>query len=125
VDASTGRRPAVRRAGRGRTVPGWRRRCPSRACRSAAATSRTRSALDEAELHLVARVVADGGIGRWRATADERFRTAASTFAQHGRLSRHVAAGLVVALADQPTRDRCWQVVESRIDVYWPAFWLT
>ena len=88
-----------------------------------AATSRTRRALDEAELQFVARVVADGGIGPWRTAADQRFRTALTTFARHGRLSRRVAAGLVVALADQPTRDRCWRVVESRNDAEWPAFW--
>jgi hypothetical protein len=29
-----------------------------------------------------------------------------------------------VALADQPTRDRCWQMVEWRTDADWPAFWL-
>ena len=87
-------------------------------------TSRTRRALDEAELQFVARVVADGGIGPWRTAADERFRTALTSFARHGRLSRRVAAGLVVALADQQTRNRCWRVVDSRNDADWPAFWL-
>jgi Domain of unknown function (DUF4192) len=72
----------------------------------------------------VTRVVADGGIGQWRAAADERLPIALSTFARRGRLSRRVAAALVVALADQPTRDRCWRAVESRNDAYWPAFWL-
>jgi hypothetical protein len=91
---------------------------------AAAATSRTRRALDEAELQLVTRVVADGGIGPWRTAADERFRTALTSFARHGRLSRRVAAGLVVALADQQTRNRCWRVVDSRNDADWPAFWL-
>ena len=91
--------------------------------RSSAATSRTRKALDEAELQFVARVVADGGIGPWRAAADQRLRTAFATFARQGRLSRRVTASLVVALADQPTRDRCWQLVESRIDVDRRAFW--
>jgi Domain of unknown function (DUF4192) len=74
-------------------------------------------------LQFVGRVVADGGIGRWRAAADERLRGALRTFARRGRLSRRVAAALVVALADQPTRDRCWQAVESRSDADWPAFW--
>jgi hypothetical protein len=87
-------------------------------------TSRTRRALDEAELQFVARVVADGGIGRWRALADHRFRIGLTTFARHGRLSRRVAAGLAVALTDQPIRDRCWRMVESRTDTHWPAFWL-
>jgi hypothetical protein len=83
-----------------------------------------RGALDEAESQFVARVAVDGGIGPWRAAADRRFRTAETTFARHGRLSRRVAAGLVVALADPPTRDRCWLAVESRNDTDWPAFWL-
>jgi hypothetical protein len=117
----------VRRTGRGRprTVPGWRRRHRPRAGRTAAAaTGRTRRTLDEAELQVVARVVADDGIGPWRTPADQRFRTALTSFARHGRLSRRVAAGLVVAPADQPTRDRCWRVVDSRNDADWPAFWL-
>ena len=76
-----GRRPP-------RTVPAGRRRHRSRHGRiSATATSRTRKALDEAELQFVARVVADGGIGPWRAAADQRLRTAFATFARHGRLS--------------------------------------
>ncbi len=28
-----------------------------------------------------------------------------------------------MTLADQPTRDRCWRIVDSRIDADWPAFW--
>jgi hypothetical protein len=83
-----------------------------------------RRAFEDAELQLVVRVVADGGIGPWRAVSDSRLRTALATFAPRGRLSRRVAAGLIVALADQQTRDRCWRVVESRIDADWPAFWL-
>ena len=47
-----------------------------------------------------------------------------TTFARHGRLSRRVVADLVVALADQPTRDRRWWVVESGDDADWTAFWL-
>ena len=47
-----------------------------------------------------------------------------TTFARHGRLSRRVVADLVVALADQPTRDRRWWVVESEDDADWTAFWL-
>jgi hypothetical protein len=54
---------------------------------------------------------------------DRRFRTALTSFARHGRLSCRVAAGLIVALADQPTRDRCWRAVESGNDADWPAFW--
>ena len=91
--------------------------------RASAATSRTRKALDNAELQFVGRVVADGGIGPWRAAADQRLRTAFATFARDGRLSRRVTASLVVALADQPTRDRCWRLVESRTGADWPAFW--
>jgi hypothetical protein len=124
--ASTGRRTAVGRVSRPpRTVPQARRRRRPRHGRIAAtATSRTRRALDEAELQFVARVVADGGIGPWRTAADQRFRTALTTFARHGRLSRRVVADLVVALADQPTRDRRWWVVESGDDADWTAFWL-
>jgi Domain of unknown function (DUF4192) len=92
--------------------------------RAGTATTRSRRALEEAERQFVARVVADGGIGPWRAAADSRFATALATFARHGRLSRHVAASLVVALADEPTRDRCWRLVESRVQADWPAFWL-
>ena len=91
--------------------------------RASAVTSRTRKALDEAESQFVARVVADGGIGAWRAATDQRLRTALATFARHGRLSRRVTASLIVALADQPIRDRSWRMAESRIDVDWPAFW--
>jgi hypothetical protein len=106
-------------------TPGWRRRRRPRDDRTVpAVTSRTRRALDEAELQFVARVVADGGIGRWRALADHRFRIGLTTFARHSRLSRRVAAGLAVALTDQPIRDRCWRMVESRTDTHWPAFWL-
>jgi hypothetical protein len=75
-------------------------------------------------LQFVARVVADGGIGPWRAAAHLRLRTAQATFAWHSRLPRRVAASLLVALADRPTRDRCRRVVESRIDADRPAFCL-
>jgi hypothetical protein len=85
---------------------------------------RTQRALEEAELRFVGRVVSDGGIGPWRAAADMRLSTARATFTRHGRLSRGVAAGLVVALADRPTRDRCWQAIESQSDPGWSAFWL-
>jgi Domain of unknown function (DUF4192) len=85
---------------------------------------RTQQTLEDAELRLVARVVTDGGIGRWRAVADLRLRTAHATFVTRGRLSRAVAASLVVALADEPIRDRCWRMVESQCDSSWPAFWL-
>jgi hypothetical protein len=29
-----------------------------------------------------------------------------------------------VALADQPTRDRCWHAIEAQSDPGWPTFWL-
>jgi Domain of unknown function (DUF4192) len=85
---------------------------------------RTQRALEEAERRFVGRVVADGGIGLWRAAADLRLSTARATFIRHGHLARAVAASLVVALADQPTRDRCWHAIESQDDPGWPSFWL-
>ncbi len=84
---------------------------------------RTQQSLEDAELQLVARVVADGGIGPWRAAVEPRLGAARESFARHGRLARAVAAALVVALADQPIRDRCWQAIESQYDPTWPAFW--
>jgi hypothetical protein len=85
---------------------------------------RTRQALQHAELRFVARVVADGGIGLWRAEAESRLEAARVSFSRDGRLARSAAADLVVALADQQTRDRCWRAVESQPDPAWPAFWL-
>ena len=85
---------------------------------------RPQQALERAELQFVTRVVNDGGIGPWRALTDQRFSLAHATFLRHGRLSRASAASLVVALADQPTRDRCWLAVESAPEPHWPAFWL-
>lgn len=90
--------------------------------RTTTATTRTRRALEEAERRFVAQVVADGGIDRWRATADQRLRMALDAFTRRSRLSRRVAADLLVALVDEPTRDQCWQVVESRADVDWRPF---
>jgi hypothetical protein len=92
--------------------------------RVGAATARTRKAFEEAECQFVTRVVADAGIGPWRAAAELRLWTALDTFARRGRLPRRVVADLVVALADRPTRDRCWRVVESRTDPGWRTFWL-
>lgn len=86
--------------------------------------SRTRTALDEVELRFVGRVAAAGGIDQWRAEADEHLRAAIAAFARHRRLSRRVAAGLAVALADQTVRDRSWRMIESDDDTDWPAFWL-
>ena len=85
---------------------------------------RTQQALEQAELQFVTRVVNDGGIGPWRALTDQRFALAQATFLRQGRLSRAGAAGLVVALADQPIRDRCWLAVESAPAPHWSAFWL-
>jgi hypothetical protein len=85
---------------------------------------RTQQALERAELAFVARVVSDGGVGAWRAAVGPRLRVAHAAFSRRGRLARGVAAGLVVALADQPTRDRCWRAVESQPDSTWSAFWL-
>jgi Domain of unknown function (DUF4192) len=82
-------------------------------------------ALDLAELHFVARVVTDGGIGPWRSGAPQRLRVARAGFSRHGRLSRGVAAGLLVALADPVTRDRCWRAVEADPHPEWPEFWLS
>jgi hypothetical protein len=83
-----------------------------------------RRAFEEAERQFVARVVADGGIGPWRAAAELRLRAALDALTRRGRLPRRVAADLIVALVDRPTRDRCWQVVESRTDPEWRTFWL-
>jgi Domain of unknown function (DUF4192) len=85
---------------------------------------RAQQALEDAELRFVARVVADGDIGPWRAAAEPRLRAARESFARYGRLARGVGATLVVALADQPTRDRCWRAIESQPDPGWPDFWL-
>jgi hypothetical protein len=85
---------------------------------------RTQLALERAELRFVARVVADGGIGPWRATAEPRLAAAHASFNRQGRLARGVAADLVVALSDKPTRDGYWRVIEAQPDPTWPAFWL-
>jgi hypothetical protein len=85
---------------------------------------RSQQALERAELQFVVRVVNDGGIGPWRAQTGRRFSAARTTFVRHGRVSRGCAAGLVVALADQPTRDACWIAVESDPAPEWSAFWL-
>jgi hypothetical protein len=90
----------------------------------AAGHRRTQQALQHAELRFVAGVVADGGIGLWRADAESRLEGARVAFSRHRRLPRSVAADLVVALADQQTRDRCWRTIESQPDPAWPAFWL-
>jgi hypothetical protein len=74
-------------------------------------------------VRLVSQVVADGGIGPWREATDLLFRTAWTTYGRQDRLSRTLIASLAVALADQPTRDRCWRAVESQPDRAWPAFW--
>ena len=68
--------------------------------------------------------MAGGGIGPWRAAAELRLPAALETFARRGRLPRRVAADLIVALVDRPTRDRCWRVVEWRTDPDWRTFWL-
>jgi Domain of unknown function (DUF4192) len=85
---------------------------------------RTQRALELAEVQFVARVVADGGIQPWRSQIERRFWTAHATFSRRGRLSRGVAAGLLVALADPVTRDHCWRAVEAEPGAGWPAFWL-
>ena len=85
---------------------------------------RRQQALERAEAHFVARVVADGGIRPWRSQTEQRLRIARATFAARGRLSRGLAAGLLVALADPVTRDRCWRAVEADPGPGWPAFWL-
>jgi hypothetical protein len=85
---------------------------------------RTRKALEQAELRFVVRVVQDGGIGPWRALSGARFTTGLRSFTRQGRLSRGCTADLLVALADRPTRDRCWLHLESDPDPRWPAFWL-
>lgn len=85
---------------------------------------RSQLALEHAELRFVARIVADGGIGPWRAAAESRLATARASFIRQGRLARGVAADLAVALSDQPTRDGCWRVIEAQPDPTWPAFWL-
>lgn len=92
--------------------------------RATAATTRTRRAIEHAERRFVARVVADGGVGSWRAAVDRRLATALNVVSRRGGLSRRIAADLLVALADGPTRDRCWRLVELRSDVDWPAFWM-
>jgi hypothetical protein len=84
---------------------------------SAGRRQRARRALELAELHLVARVIADGGIGPWRSQTERRVGTARATFSQRGRLSRGVTAGLM-------TRDRCWRAVDADLDPGWPEFWL-
>jgi Domain of unknown function (DUF4192) len=89
-----------------------------------AVTTRTRRALQDAERRLLARVVTAGGIAPWRAAADQRLRMALDTFARRGRLSGRVAADLIVALVDEPTRDRWCRLVESRTGSDWGAFWL-
>jgi Domain of unknown function (DUF4192) len=91
--------------------------------RATAATTRTRKALDEAEHRFVAQVVTERGIGPWRTAADQRLQTALDAFTRRNGLSRRVAADLIVALVDRPTRDRCVQMVESRTDVDWREFW--
>ena len=92
--------------------------------RATAATTRPRTAVEKAERRFVAQVMADGGIGPWRAVADQRLRAALDAFTRRSGLSRRVVADLVVALIDEPTRDRCLQVAESRTDVDWRGFWL-
>jgi Domain of unknown function (DUF4192) len=91
--------------------------------RATAATTRTRKALEVAERRFVAQVVAERGIGQWRAAAEQRLETALDAFTRRSGLSRRVAADLIVALVDRPTRDRWVQVVESRTDVDWREFW--
>lgn len=85
---------------------------------------RAQRALDRAERELVIRVVTDGGIDSWRSRSQRHLEAARRAFARRGTLSLGVAAPLVVALADRPTRDRCWREVESDRDPGWPAFWL-
>ena len=85
---------------------------------------RAQRALARAERHLVARMVTDRGIGPWRARCQRRLEAARRTFSRRGRLSRGLAAAVVVALSDKATRDRCWREVEADRDPAWPAFWL-
>ena len=89
-----------------------------------AATTRTLRTLEEAERRFVVQVASDGGIGPWRAAADQRLRTALDAFTRRRRPSRRDAADLIVALVDEPSRDRCWRAIDSRTDVDWRRFWV-
>jgi hypothetical protein len=87
-----------------------------------AAARRLSADLNRAEQRLVVEVVRSGGIGPWRRAAQSRF-LAARTAVRARRLSRAETAGLVVALVDLPTRDRCWQRVERDGPHEWVALW--
>jgi hypothetical protein len=87
-----------------------------------AAAGRLRADLNRAEQRFVADVVRMGGIGPWRRHLDSRFATARGTVVT-GRLSRAETAGLVVALVDLPTRDRCWRRVEDDGPEDWLPLW--
>jgi Domain of unknown function (DUF4192) len=87
-----------------------------------AAVARLHADLARAEQRFVADVVRSGGIGPWRARVFDAFAAARETVA-HRRLSRAATAGLVVALADLPTRDRCWQRVEHDGPDDWLPLW--
>jgi hypothetical protein len=85
---------------------------------------RLRRSLTQAERQLVAHVVADGGIARWRDEACRQLWIARCSFDRSSRLARSQAARLVVALADRPVRDSVRDALESSQDRAWPAFWL-
>jgi hypothetical protein len=85
---------------------------------------RLRRALERAEMTFAARIAEDGGIVPWRRLIEVRFLAARETFARRDRLSRTDTAALVLALTDEPTRDRCWVQVEANRDPAWIGFWL-
>jgi Domain of unknown function (DUF4192) len=85
---------------------------------------RLQLALVRAERQLVARVVADGGITRWRQESCRQVEVARRAFDRSGRLARSQAARLVVALADRPVRDACWLAIDSGPDASWAGLWL-
>jgi hypothetical protein len=87
-----------------------------------AAAPRLRADLHRAEQRFVADVVRTGGVGPWRDQLGRRFRTARAATGTR-RLARAETAALVVALIDQPTRDRCWQWVERDGPAPWLPLW--
>lgn len=71
----------------------------------------------------MSRVVADGGIGPWRRSTEDRFLQARRRLVRSGRLARVDTAALTVALTDVAVRDRCWLQVESDRDPAWTVLW--